>query len=92
MKAPQLGDRVREIVTGNEGIVTGTSEYLWGCRQHLLHYRDKDDKPQVEWYDVGRLQVLEVDVVQAIDYLTSEDTAEPERAHRGAETPPEVRS
>jgi hypothetical protein len=93
MNQPQMGDRVREIVTDREGVVTGQSEFLWGCRQCLVHYRDEDGKSQSEWYDVGRLSVLERSVVEAIDYFTEAAVAEPaERAaHRGSETPPATR-
>lgn len=38
MNGPELGDKVREIVTGHEGIATGQIDYLWGCRQFLVHY------------------------------------------------------
>ena len=86
-----MGDRVREIVTGNEGVITGVSEFLWGCRQHLVHFEDKDGKPQSEWYDVGRLEVLDSGVVQAIDYF-GESREQTERAlARGAEQPPAAR-
>jgi hypothetical protein len=72
MRQPQLGDRVREIVTQREGVVTGDCVYLWGCRQLLIHYFDVDGKSQTEWYDVGRLAVLEQGVVSAIDYFADE--------------------
>jgi len=57
--APELGDQVKEIVTGYTGVVTGQAEYLWGCVQHLVHFRDQDGKAQSDWFDVGRLEVIE---------------------------------
>jgi hypothetical protein len=57
-----LGDRVREVVTGRTGLVTGFCEYLWGCEQLLVHIdgeKDKDGDTKTVWYDVSRLEVTE---------------------------------
>jgi hypothetical protein len=59
----ELGDRVREVVTGHEGPVTGLVEYMWGCHQALVHYRGADGKPETEWYDLARLEILEKSAV-----------------------------
>lgn len=56
---PQLGDRVREVITGHEGIVTGFSGFLWGCEQVCVGRTDKDDKLDTTWYDVARVEVIE---------------------------------
>lgn len=69
--APTLGDRVREVVSGDEGVVTGVCEYLWGCQQCLVYLKDqrnKDGDPKSVWWDIGRLEVIERGVVKAIEY------------------------
>lgn len=70
MDAPRLGDRVEEIVSGNVGAVTGLVEYLWGCQQALVHYKNHDGKDMSDWYDLGRLKVLERDAVVPIGYAS----------------------
>lgn len=68
---PNLGDRVREIVTKKKGTITGFCEYLWGCQQFLVYIDDETDKdgnPRTEWYDVGRLEVIDRAAVRAINY------------------------
>lgn len=84
---PQLGDKVREIVTGNEGVITGESQFLWGCRQVLMHFKDSEGKDQSEWYDEARIAVMSTGHLEAIDHSVTR----PASPHRGAETPPAVR-
>lgn len=68
---PALGDRVREIVSGTEGIVTGTCVYLWGCEQVLVSRADKDGNPQATWWDMGRVEVLERGVLAPVTVATT---------------------
>jgi hypothetical protein len=48
----QLGDRVKHRINGASGIITGTIEYINGCRQHLVipEELDKDGKAQEGWW------------------------------------------
>lgn len=50
-----LGQRVRDIVTGFEGIAIGRVEYINGCHQYLVKPQcvAKDDEPMKQpegWY------------------------------------------
>ena len=56
-----LGLRVRERVTGMEGVVTSISFDLYGCIQAILNPgMDKDGKPKDQhYYDVSRLEILD---------------------------------
>ena len=50
-----LGQRVRDIVTGFEGIAIGRVEYINGCHQYLVkpQCKTKDDEPMKQpegWY------------------------------------------
>ena len=53
------GDKVKEKVTGFEGIITGTVYYITGCNQYLITAKSQDGKePVALWYDEGRLELL----------------------------------
>ena len=56
----RLGQKVRDLVTGLEGIVTGRCEYLNGCVQyHLKPTLDKDGKTvDGDWIDITQLEVV----------------------------------
>lgn len=55
------GQRVREIVTGLEGVVVAVATHLTGCDTVGIHPGlDKDRKPMdVQWFDYTRLAVIE---------------------------------
>ena len=59
----EMGSKVKEVVTGFEGIITGRTEYITGCRQYLVTSQEcKAGKTaQSIWYDEDRL-VVDVDV------------------------------
>jgi hypothetical protein len=52
-----LGHRVKDTVTGLEGVVTSITFDLYGCVQAIVHPGlDKDGKPrETLWFDVARL-------------------------------------
>ena len=63
-KRAEIGDRVRERVTGLEGIVTGTHQWLTGCDTCTIQPAMADGKvPAAEHFDVWRLEVIEAGVV-----------------------------
>lgn len=74
MERPRLGDRVREIVSDYTGIVTGECVYLWGCEQVLVVRTDEKGKPEGEWFDIGRIEVVEQGAASAIDYGVESST------------------
>lgn len=57
----ELGDRVRDKITGFEGIVTASVVYLNGCVQFCVYPSvDKDGKTQdFHYIDEGQLFVVE---------------------------------
>lgn len=65
MSMAKLGDKVKEVVSGLEGIVTCESLSLSGCRQILIVPQEvKDGKPvDGSWYDDSRCTVLQTGVV-----------------------------
>ncbi len=58
---PQLGDTVKDSISGFEGVVIGITEWIYGCRRcgvqpKILH----DGKPiPAEWFDSPQLHVIE---------------------------------
>ena len=62
---PKLGDRVRDRVTGFEGVITVASKHLFGCTQFAVKSPEvKDGKPiDAQWFDEGGLEIVEVDAI-----------------------------
>ena len=55
----ELGKKVRDKVTGFEGITTGYCTYLYGCNQHNIVPLVQDGKcGNAEWFDEGRIEVI----------------------------------
>ena len=77
-----LGYRVRDRVTGFEGVISSVSFDLCGCVQAVVSpsYLDKDGKIQdAHWFDVGRLEVLPGEPVMTppdyFDYFFEEEVS-----------------
>lgn len=53
----ELGDEVKEVITGFQGVIMGRSQYLTGCNQYGLLSRKLDNnKPNNwVWFDEVRL-------------------------------------
>lgn len=58
----ELGQTVRDVITGHSGIVTGRCSYITGCNQVLVQPRLKADGDFVEprWLDEDRAELLDV--------------------------------
>lgn len=54
----QLGDRVRDVITGFKGVVTGRIEYINGCDQCCISPEATRDGKLAEsiWFDWQRLE------------------------------------
>jgi hypothetical protein len=76
-----LGDKVRDRVTGLEGIVVAKTEWLNGCVRVVVQTRlDKDGKvPDGYNVDVEQLEVLEKDVMQRKEAPTGGPMPSPAR-------------
>jgi len=57
----ELGFKVRDIVSGIEGIVTARVEYLNGCVQYCVNSKvDKDgNMPKSHYIDDGQLEIVD---------------------------------
>lgn len=81
-----LGDKVRDKITGFEGIVIGITEWLWQCRRPIVQPAtlQSDGKPiDSQSFDEPQLEVIEAAVFHPF-----EATAPVKRATGGhRETP-----
>ena len=55
-----LGKKVRDKITGFEGIAIGEITYLYGCNQIGIAPKiSKDGKREdVQWFDIGRMEII----------------------------------
>jgi hypothetical protein len=85
-----LGKKVRDKVSGAEGVATSISFDLYGCIQVVVHPGvDKDGKQkECHWYDFARLTVLsEVPVMDQPEFEDSRATATAQGFKGPAEKP-----
>lgn len=77
-----LGSRMRDMITGFTGVVTGRAEYISGCAQALVAPAMKPDGsvPASEWFDEQRLERVD-DTLVVLDNGTTPgcDRAAPKR-------------
>lgn len=77
----ELGQKVRDRITGVEGIATARTEWLYGCTRILVQPQEvKDGKPAEAMYvDEPQCEILGQDFVQ--DGKDSRATAPPTGRH-----------
>jgi hypothetical protein len=61
-----LGDKVKDTITGLEGVVLARAEYLTGCSQvNVQPLCDSTNEVKTSyWFDVERIESLEVAAVK----------------------------
>jgi hypothetical protein len=81
MSEIKLGDQVKDIISGFEGIVTGACKYLTGCTQFSVIPRvdDKGNFSEGHWFDEDRLVVTEESVVSIPSNSNGGSTADAPR-------------
>jgi hypothetical protein len=64
--AVKLGDRVRDKITGFQGIVIGVTDWLYQCRRPIVQPEEvKDGKmPDSQSFDEDQLEVLATGVIK----------------------------
>ncbi len=73
-KTIELGDKVKDVISGFTGIVTGKSEFLHGCIRYGICPQELHDGATIDthWFDEPQLELIESNVV-AVDNKTPED-------------------
>lgn len=55
----KLGSKVRDVISGFEGVATGYVIYLTGCAQYLVAPRvTSENKIESTWFDSQRLETV----------------------------------
>jgi hypothetical protein len=73
----KLGDLVKDTITGLEGVTTGVTYWLYGCRRFVIQPREvKDGKPADTFVvDEPQLKVLKRGVIESPHALPGETKA-----------------
>jgi hypothetical protein len=82
-----LGDRVKDRISGFTGIVTGKAHYLYGCTQCSIKPQGLHNGAPIDadWFDEPQLEVLEENALAPAE----EDAGGPARnTPRGHKRPP----
>lgn len=68
-----MGNRVKDLVTGFEGIVTGEVKYMNGCEKWAIDGKWISDKQQTDglWADKGQVVKIDDGIIES---LTKKDT------------------
>lgn len=59
----KLGDRVKDMLSDFEGVVTARSEFLYGCVRVQVTSRGLHEGKPIEpyWFDEPQLEVIEIE-------------------------------
>jgi hypothetical protein len=83
-----LGLKVRDKVTGFEGVVESVSFDLYGCVQAVVKPAAKDGEiKDGRWHDIQRLEVIDSGRVMPVPSFASLATPEGVHTHGPAEKP-----
>ncbi len=65
MNKIELGSKVKDRISGFEGVATVIADYLNGCRRVGITPKcdDKGNTRDTEWFDIQQIDVLEVGAV-----------------------------
>ena len=66
----ELGDRVKDKISGLKGIVMAVSNYLYGCQRIGIQPEESKDGKPAEWFTVDEPQ-LEVVMKRAVTGRTT---------------------
>lgn len=81
-----LGKKVRDTVSGFEGIAVAKTQWINGCVRYHVQPKVKDDNTYTnpEWFDVEQLEVLDEESVDIKPRKTGGDRKDPPRIPVGA--------
>lgn len=85
-----LGDKVRDRITGMTGIVVSRSEHLFGCERYWVEPQEvKDGKPvDGRWFDQDSLELVTAGVIQRTRVRVVEEVAPVQRKTGGPSNQP----
>lgn len=56
----ELGDRVKDKISGLKGIAVGISNYLYGCRRISIQPEESKDGKPADWFTIDEPQCIVV--------------------------------
>lgn len=82
---PKLGDKVKDRVSGFEGIIIAKHDYLYGCTRFSVQpVVDKDGKhPDSMAFDEYQLDIIEEGAVSTIIPVMAKDQTAPNMHYTG---------
>lgn len=80
-----LGDKVKDHITGLAGIVVSRSESLYGCNRYWLQPQEVKDGKPVDgcWLDEDSLELVTANAIKRKRYRVYEDDEQPIRRAGG---------
>lgn len=76
----ELGDVLKDTITGYEGVCVARAQYLTGCNQVALSPKVKDGgEPQSNWFDIERVVVVTTGEVTVTPRQTGCDVQPPSK-------------
>lgn len=86
---PQLGNRVRDRITGVEGVVIADCQWIYGCRRLTIQPQSLKDGRPVDnvTFDADQLEVLEASTPESFMVAKEALTGGPTPDTAQAETP-----
>lgn len=90
MQKVELGDRVKDRITGLTGIAVGKTEWLYGCTRILIQPEETKDGKQVDtsYIDEPQLVVVDKGAIERPESAKNEDAGD--RPHGPREDPPRM--
>lgn len=80
-KKIELGDIAKDSITGLQGTVMCTSEYLYGCKRHTIQPHELKDGKPVDWvsFDEEQLVLVSKKSTKHVPVKTGGPRPEPRR-------------
>lgn len=77
----QLGDTVKDSITGFQGIAVGRTAWLYGCDRIGVEPREMKDGKTIDiaWFDEARLVVLKAGTIRVAQVSTGGPRPDPVR-------------
>ncbi len=78
-----LGDRVKDKITGLKGIVIGKTDWLYGCLRLVVQPEESKDGKPADTFNVDEPQVelLKAAVIKGREAMQTRHDSEPVRRH-----------
>jgi hypothetical protein len=75
----ELGDKVKDRISGLDGVVISRAEHLFGCNRYWIAPQGHKDGKPLEgcWSDEDALELVEAQVIKRQSYIRVAETTAP---------------